>query len=110
VTGPAREDLARLHAALAQCEMALVRRDAVAAALLAQAARHAEGLPGGEWVAGAARIVRAAGVGGEQPGARAARKVAQALCRAALQTTEAALIGAAPGRLPRPGPPAGGSR
>lgn len=90
-------DLARLHAALAQCEMALVRRDNVAAALLAQAARHAEGLPGGDLVAAAARLVRAVDVGGGESAERAARKVAQALCRSALQTTEAALIGAASG-------------
>lgn len=97
MTGDERADLVRLHASLAQCEMALVRRDAVAAALLAQAARHAAGMPGAEWVEAAAGIVRAAGVGGDQPGERAARKVAQALCRCALQTTEAALVGAAPG-------------
>jgi hypothetical protein len=92
-------DLARLHAALAQCEMALVRRDNVAAALLAQAVRHAEGLPGGDLVAAAAQLVRAVGVDGSEPAERAARKVAQALCRSALQTTEAALIGAASGNL-----------
>jgi hypothetical protein len=95
--GPA--DLARLHAALAQCEMALVRRDNVAAALLAQAARHADGLPGGDLVAAAAQLVRAVDVQGSEPAARAARKVAQALCRSALQTTEAALIGAASGTV-----------
>jgi hypothetical protein len=88
-------DLARLHASLAQCEMALVRRDAVAAALLAQAARHARGLPDGDLVAGAAGIARALDLAADDTPARAARKVAQALCRAALQTTEAALLGAA---------------
>ncbi|MEQ8834408.1 MAG: hypothetical protein RIB67_08165 [Miltoncostaeaceae bacterium] len=91
----APSDEVRLLAALAQCEMALVRRDPVAAALLAQAARHAEGLPAGELVATASALVRAAGVHGDEPAERAARKVAQALCRTALQTSEAALVGAA---------------
>lgn len=88
-------DEVRLLAALAQCEMALVRRDPVAVPLLAQAARHAEGLPAGGLVATAASLARAAGVHGDEPGERAARKVAQALCRTALQTTEAALVSAA---------------
>ena len=94
---PPAADMARLHAALAQCEMALVRRDAVSAALLAQAARHADGLPDGDLVAGAAGIVRALDVHGATPAERAARKVVQALVRTALQTTEAALVGAASG-------------
>jgi hypothetical protein len=92
-------DLARLHAALAQCEMALVRRDPVAAALLAQAARHAEGMSCGDLVAAAARLVRTVGIEGAEPPERAARKGAQSLCRSALQTTEAALIGAASGTV-----------
>lgn len=92
-------DLVRLHAALAQCEMALVRRDAVAASLLAQTARHAEGMSGGEMVAAAAQVARTVALDGTGPGERAARKVAQALCRSALQTTEAALLGAASGTV-----------
>jgi hypothetical protein len=92
-------DLVRLHAALAQCEIALVRRDAVAASLLAQAARHARGLDGAEMVSAAAHIARSATLEGSAPADRAARKVVQALCRAALQTTEAALLGAASGTI-----------
>jgi len=83
-------DDVRLAAVLAQCEMALVRRDAVAGPLLAQAARHAEGLPGGPMAAAAARLVRTAG------GAEEARKVAQALTRAAVIETESAMLGRAP--------------
>lgn len=90
----ATADGTRLLAALAQCEMALVRRDAVAAALLAQAARHAAGLPAGDLVAAAAELVRAVDVTGRTPGERAARKAVQALCRTALQETEAALLAA----------------
>ncbi len=84
----------RLLAALAQCEMALVRRDAVAVALLAQAARHAAGLPADDLVAAASGLVRAVDVTGSMPGELAARKAAQALCRTALQRTEAALLAA----------------
>lgn len=96
VTGdPGRPtDGIRLLAVLAQCEMALVRRDAVAAALLAQASRHAAGLPAGDVVAAAAGLVRAVDVTGSTAGERAARKAAQALCRTALQQTEAALLAA----------------
>jgi hypothetical protein len=83
----------RLGAALAQCEMALVRRDPVAGPLLAQAARHAEGLPPGPLVAAAAGLVRAAAPPGTPEG-DAARKAAQALCRAAVVAVDAALLGA----------------
>lgn len=86
-------DHTRLLAALAQCEMALVRRDAVAVALLAQAARHAEGMPADPLVAAAAALARDVDLGQPTPAARASRKVAQALCRAALNQTEAALLG-----------------
>jgi hypothetical protein len=82
----------RLGAALAQCEMALVRRDPVAVPLLAQAARHADGLPPGPLVAEAARLVRA-GPPDATPEGAAARKVAQALCRAAVVAVDAALLG-----------------
>ena len=73
-------DLVRLAASLAQCEMALVRHDPVAAALLAQAARHAAGL------------ARASDLSGDGPEAAAARKVVQALVRASLIETEAGLL------------------
>jgi hypothetical protein len=85
-------DLVRLVGSLAQCEMALVRRDPVAPALLAQAARHAEGLPQGPAVAAAARLARAADPAGGSPEQAAARKVAQALVRAAVIDAEAGLL------------------
>jgi hypothetical protein len=84
-----RGEAVRLGASLAQCEMALVRRDAVAPALLAQAARHADGLPPGPLVAAAAALARALGEG---PEADAARKAVQALCRAAAIEVDAALL------------------
>ena len=87
--------MVRLAAALAQCEIVLVRSDPVAGALLAQAARHAEGLAGGEMVAAAARLARASGMGGAGPEGAAARKAVQALCRAAVIETDAALLGCA---------------
>lgn len=80
-------DEVRLAAVLAQCEMALVRRDAVAGALLAQAARHADGMAGGPAAACAAALARASG---DDP---AARKVVQALTRAAVIENDAALLG-----------------
>lgn len=85
------EEAVRLCAALAQCEIALVRRDAVAPALLAQAARHAEGLAPGPLVAEAARLARAA-AGDAGPEADAARKAVQALCRAAVIAVDAELL------------------
>lgn len=85
----------RLVAALAAVEMALVRRDAVAGPLLAQAARAAAGLPVHGLLVQAARITRTVDVTGAEPGQRAARKVAQALCRAAAQRSQAALLGVA---------------
>lgn len=86
-------DAVRVVAVLAQCEIALVRRDPVATALLAQAARHAEGRPEGELVAAAARLARAADLTAPSGDARAARKVVQALCRGALQRAQAELLG-----------------
>lgn len=90
-----RGEAVRLCAALAQCEMALVRRDPVAPALLAQAARHADGLPPGPLVAEAARLARRAGR--DAPGLQgdAARKAVQALCRAAVIAVDEALLGGA---------------
>ena len=81
----------RLCAALAQCEIALVRRDAVAPALLSQAARHARGRAPAPLVEAAAALARASAADG--PGADAARKVTQALCRAAAYEVDAALLG-----------------
>jgi hypothetical protein len=92
----APHDEVRLALALAQCEMALVRRDAVAPALLSQAARHAAGLPSGELVAAAARLARATDLAGRDPSQQAARKVVQALCRAAMIRSEQALLGSWP--------------
>ena len=88
-----RTDAVRLCAALAQCEIALVRRDPVASALLAQAARHADGLAPGPYVAEAARLSRSAGVSDPPgPADAALRKAVQALCRAAVITVDAALL------------------
>ena len=86
-------DPVRLAAALAQCEIALVRHDPVAGALLAQAARHADGLAGGEMVAAAARLARLSGGGEAGLEGAAARKAVQALCRTAVIETDAALLG-----------------
>jgi hypothetical protein len=88
-----RAEAVRLCAALAQCEMALVRRDPVAPALLAQAARHAAGLPPADDVAAAARLARTAAGLDPGPPADAARKAAQALCRAAVIAVDEALLG-----------------
>ena len=84
-------DTVRLAAALAQCEIALVLDEPVAVALLAQAARHADGLAGGEMAAAAARLARATG-GAAGPESAAVRKAVQALCRTAAIETEAALL------------------
>jgi hypothetical protein len=81
-------DRLRVAAALAQCEMALVRHDPVAGALLTQAARHADGMSGaGAAAAAAAALHRAAGEDA------AVRKVVQALTRAAVIENDAALLG-----------------
>lgn len=85
-------DALRLVGLTAQCEMALVRRDAVAPALLAQAARAADGLRGGVWLAQAAEIARAADLAADRPESRAARKAVQALVRLAAQAAHAALL------------------
>jgi hypothetical protein len=87
-----RPDAVRLSAALAQCEIALVRRDPVAPALLSQAARHADGLGPGPLVAAAARLARACDPAGQSPREMACRKVVQALVRAAAIDAEAALL------------------
>jgi hypothetical protein len=87
-----RLDLVRLAATLAQCEMALVRRDPVAAALVAQAARHAEGLPPAPAVAAAAALARRVDPAAEAAEQAAARKVVQALVRSAVIEAEAGLL------------------
>lgn len=86
------EEAVRLSASLAQCEIALVRRDAVASALLAQAARHADGLAVADLVGTAARMARALDPAAPTPDQDAARKVVQALCRAAVLEVDAALL------------------
>ncbi len=87
-----RPEAVRLSAALAQCDIALVRRDPVAPALLSQAARHAEGLGPGPLVAAAARLARACDPAGGSREEMACRKVVQALVRAAAIDAEAALL------------------
>jgi hypothetical protein len=89
---PARADALRLAVALGAVEMALVRRDPVAGPLLAQAARAARGLPGGDAVAAAAALSRGVDLRGAAPGEAAARKAAQALCRSASQAVQASLL------------------
>ncbi|MDX6646397.1 MAG: hypothetical protein QOK40_2124 [Miltoncostaeaceae bacterium] len=86
----------RLVAALARAEIALVRKDPVAAALLAQAARDADGLTPGPAVAAAARMARDVDLSADAPAAAATRKVVQALCRVAAQDAQAALLRGAP--------------
>ena len=88
-----RTEAVRLVAAVAQCEMALVRRDLAASPLLAQAARAAEGLPGGEYLEASARLARALDLDDPSPSGRARRKVAQALCRAAGIEAQARALG-----------------
>ena len=83
----------RLCAALAQCEIALVRRDPVAAALLVQAARHADGLGPGALLHAAAGLARALDLASVEASQAAGRKVVQALCRAAVCEAEASLLG-----------------
>ncbi|MCC6832176.1 MAG: hypothetical protein IT200_12585 [Thermoleophilia bacterium] len=87
-----RSEAVRLVAALGAVEMALVRRDPVAGPLLAQAARAAAGLPPGPYVSAAAALARAVELHGPGPGAAAARKAAQALCRAAAQAAQGAAL------------------
>lgn len=87
-----RDEAVRLSASLAQCEIALVRRDPVASPLLAQAARHADGLVVGELVATAAVLARGLDPAGGPPDQAAARKVVQALVRAAVCEVDAVLL------------------
>lgn len=86
----------RLAALCAQAEIALVRRDPVAAALLAQAARAAEGLAPAEELAAAAALARRVDLTERAPASAACRKVVQALCRTALQSAQAGLLAPGP--------------
>jgi hypothetical protein len=70
----------------------LSRRDPIADSFLSQAARAADGLPGGAALQAAASVARAVDVSGSDPTAFAARKLAQALCRLAIQESQAALL------------------
>lgn len=87
-----RAEAVRLVAALGAVEMALVRRDPVAGPLLAQAARAADGLGPGPYVSAAAALSRTVDLHAAGPGPAAARKAAQALCRAAAQAAAAAAL------------------
>lgn len=79
----------------AQAEIALVRRDAVAGPLLAQAARAAGGSGPGAALDAAMALVRGLDLAAAGPAAAARRKAAQALCRIAVQEAHAVLLGAA---------------
>jgi hypothetical protein len=87
-----REEAIRLLALCAQCEMALVRRDAVVVALLAQASRAAPEGIAATALAHAANMARASDLLGEAGDARAARKAVQALTRIATQEAQAAAL------------------
>ncbi len=80
-------DALRVVALAAQAEIALVRRDDVAGALLAQAARAADGMPAGAVLGEAARVLRAG------PGREAVRQVALSLCRMGLHEAQADVLG-----------------
>lgn len=87
-----RDEAIRLLGLCAQCEMALVRRDAVVVALLAQASRAApEGIPA-RALAHAANMARTSDLLGDTGEARAARKAVQALNRIATQEAQAAAL------------------
>jgi len=85
-------DAVRLVAALGAVEMALVRRDAVAGPLLAQAVRAAEDTEVHAWLATAARLVRESDPRLGTPEAASRRKIAQALCRAAAIAVQAEVV------------------
>lgn len=90
--GAVTGDAVRLTAALGAIEMCLVRRDPVAGPLLAQAARAGDGLPPGPLLVAARDIVRDLDPAAGDPAAAAARKAAQALCRAAAQLSQHAAM------------------
>ena len=80
-------DALRVVTLAAQAEMALVRRDAVAGPLLAQAARAADGTPAGPLLEQGAALVR------REPDREAIRQAALSLCRMALQEAQAEVLG-----------------
>jgi hypothetical protein len=90
------DDAVRVAGWCAQAEIALVMRSAVAASLLAQAARAADGLPGGGALAVAAKLARTVDITATEPEPAACRKVVQALCRVGLQEAQAALLAPRP--------------
>lgn len=79
-------DALRVATLAAQAEMALVRRDAMAAPLLAQAARAAVGTPAVEPLEAAATLARLA------PEREAVRQAALSLCRMALQEAQGEML------------------
>lgn len=81
-----RADAIRVVALAAQAEMALVRRDEVCGALLAQAARAAEGTSAAAVLAEAGRLMRAASE------REAVRQAALSLCRMGLCEAEAGAL------------------
>jgi hypothetical protein len=85
-------DAVRLIAALGAVEMALVRRDAVAGPLLAQAVRAADGSEVHGWLVAAAILVRTSDPRSGTPEAASRRKIAQALCRAAAIAVQADVL------------------
>jgi hypothetical protein len=85
-------DALRLVAALGAIEMALVRRDAVVGPLLVQASRAAVGTPVERWLVSATVMARTPGFVDDDPAAASRRKVVQALCRAAAQSVQAAVL------------------
>lgn len=78
----------RVLGLVSQVEMALVRRDAAAAALLAQAARAGDGLSVSGYLAEATRIARSTDLAEHHD----VRKLVQALVRVAAQEAQAALL------------------
>lgn len=87
-----RREGVRLLGLCAQCEMALVRRDAVAGPLLAQAIRAAGAGLAADALSAAAGLVRGLDLSDRGPGVEATRKVAQALTRIATQEAQAAIL------------------
>jgi hypothetical protein len=85
-------DALRVAVLCGQADIALVRHDPVAGPLLAQAARAADGLPGGDHLALAAATARAVDLTDRSPGPAAVRKAVQALCRLGLQDAQAAVL------------------
>ena len=86
-----RHEAVRLVAALGAVEMALVRYDRVTGPLLAQARRAAVGTDAAPYLEAAAALSRAVDLHSAE--GFGARKVTQALCRAAAQAAQAAALG-----------------